>query len=439
MIPQFQGSVRRAALVAMVISLVGSTVALAASGGLDTTFSGDGRQHTDFAGGLADYLIGMALQTDGRIVAVGVRYDPAHFSTTSSNNFEVVRYKTNGALDPTFSGDGKVLTDFGGKDKAEDVAIQSDGKIVVAGNKCSVAGPCDLAVARYNSNGLLDTTFSGDGKQVIPFGSGDNGTFGGLAIQGDGKIVIGGYIETVSDSDFAVYRLNTDGTLDPTFSGDGRASIGFGPGRQDYGEDLTLQADGKILVIGETCDNLGQHCDFGIIRLTSSGALDTSFSGDGRQRTDYGADETPYGVAVQSNGRIIVVGETYSGTTGSFALARYNANGNLDSTFGTLGKETFSMGSDSWAIDVLIQSNGKIVVAGAGHSSTSYDLALVRLNPNGSFDTGFSGDGKLLIDFGGHNDFGSALVRQPDGKYVIGGYVNPTASNTDFGLARVLP
>src|SRR5688572_26623878 len=167
----------KAVLISMVLGLLGATVSLAASGDLDTTFSGDGRVTTNFgpSPGRTDELSGIAIQSDGKIVAVGF----------SSGDFAVTRYNVNGSLDTTFSGDGKLITDFGGHESANDVALQSDGKIVVSGQKCAGIG-CDVALARYNVNGTLDTTFSGDGKQTTDYGGGDNGSEGGLAIQSNG-------------------------------------------------------------------------------------------------------------------------------------------------------------------------------------------------------------------------------------------------------------
>jgi uncharacterized delta-60 repeat protein len=436
MFSQLRFLVWKAILLTAALSLLAFSVALAASGDLDTTFSGDGRLTTDFSGGWHDRVMAIALQPNGRIVAVGDHYDPANPHATSAD-FALARYLADGTPDSTFSADGKLLTNFGGVDEARDVVVQSSGKIVVAGRKCSSAGVCDLAVARYNSYGNLDTTFSGDGKQVVAFGSGDNGTWGGLAIQPDGKIVIGGYMVNASGNyDFAVYRLNPSGSLDATFSGDGRVNFGFGAGPQEEAEDLVLQG-GKILVVGETCDASWYHCNFAVARLTSTGSMDTTFSGDGKQTTDFGADDYPAAVAVQPNGKIVVAGEKYTTSAEYFALARYSANGALDTTFSGDGRQTISFGTYAWANGVLVQSDGKIVVAGVGQSGSNNNFALARLNANGALDATFSGDGKVLIDFAGHSDMALALVRQGDGKYVLGG--SSCVAQCDFALARVLP
>lgn len=440
MFAQLKRATWKAILLTMLFSLVGVTIALAASGDLDTTFSGDGKQTTDIAGHWDDDLWAIARQSDGKIVAVGERYDPANWKAPT-HDFALARYQSNGSLDTSFSGDGKQLTNFGGLDIAFGVAIQpSTGKIVVSGQKCTSALICDVALARYNANGTLDTTFSGDGKQTIAHGTEDNGAYGGLAIQSDGKIVMAGYmVNSHGDYDFAVYRVNANGSLDNTFSGDGRVNLGFGAGRQDDAPGLILRA-GKIIIAGKTCDATWKACNFAIARLNSDGTLDTTFSADGKQTTDFGGSDAGYALAVQSDGKILVAGEKHAGTVESIALARYKNDGSLDTTFSTDGKQTVTLGSEAYAHDVLVQPDGKIVVAAQAHNGAEYDdFAIVRLNPGGSLDTTFSGDGKLLLDItAGHDDRARGLIRQPDGKYVLGGGTYD-GTQVDFALARVLP
>jgi uncharacterized delta-60 repeat protein len=423
-------------ILTMLLSLLGFTIALAASGDLDVTFSGDGKQFTDFAGGWNDGIRGMALQTNGRIVAVGDRSDPAN-SNTTSHDFALARYLTNGNLDTSFSADGKQLTDFGGVDRAWDVAIQSNGKIVVSGTSCTTASICDVIVARYASSGTLDTTFSGDGKQVIDFGSGNNETHGGLAIQSDGKIVVAGDMLNASgNADFAVFRLNSNGSFDTGFSGDGKASFGFGAGKQDTSYDLVLSVD-KIVVGGRTCNATWASCNFALARLNSDGTLDATFSGDGKQTSDFGASDGILALARQSDGKIIAVGERYAATSNRYAVTRYGTDGILDVTFSGDGKQTVNMGTYAWGSDVVVQGDGKIAIAGLSDNGADDDFALVRLTSDGNLDPTFSGDGKVAGDFYADNDIAHALVLQTDGKYVVGGYVYKGTSN--FGLARVLP
>jgi uncharacterized delta-60 repeat protein len=318
------------------------------------------------------------------------------------------------------------------------VAIQSDGKIVVSGEKCNSASICDLAVARYNTDGTLDTTFSGDGRHVVGFGSGDNAGGGGLAIRADGKIWIAGYMTNSSgDLDFAIYRLNSNGSLDTTFSGDGKLNGAFGVGKDDFARDLLIQPGGKVVIVGTTCAP-GGDCDVALARMTAGGALDATFSGDGKQITNLGGDDDATGVARKSDGKIVVSGVRRIGDNASLIVARYNTDGTLDATFSGDGKQVVSIGPNSGAMDVRVQADGKIVMAGAAHDASYYDAVLVRLNTNGSLDTTFSGDGKLRVDFGGNEDMAAALVRQSDGKYVLAG-ATWDGTQLDFALARVLP
>jgi uncharacterized delta-60 repeat protein len=429
----------KAVLLSMVVGLLGFSIALAASGDLDTTFDGDGLVTTFVKPadpGRYGRALDVAIQTDGKIIAAGDSYVPS----TTTSDFAVIRYNTNGSPDTAFSGDGRQFTDFGGKDSAVAVAVQSNGKIVVVGNKC-INDLCDVALARYNPGGALDPTFSGNGKQTTDFGAGQNATDGGLAILPSGKIVVAGYMSTGTSFDFAVYRYLSDGSLDTTFSGDGKVSIGFGAGRQDFATDLVIQSDGKIVVSGYTADANFANYNFAVVRLNKNGSLDTTFSGDGRQATNFGANEKAWGVALQTDGKIVLAGEktTTSPFFYSFALARYNTDGSPDTTFNGVGRKAFSVtaGSNSWAGDVIVQSDGKIVVLGFDDVNMR-DFAIVRLNSQGGFDTTFSGDGKVVVDFFGI-DHGSAIAIQPsDGSYVLSGYVDSFTQSV-FGLARVLP
>jgi uncharacterized delta-60 repeat protein len=439
MFARFKRLIWKAGLFATVLSMLAFTVALAASGDLDTTFGGDGRI-TSYAvpsrPGRSDTVFGIAIQADGKIIAAGFSGVPQ----TSTYDFALIRYNPDGSLDNTFSADGRLITNFGGIDQAYDAALQPNGKIVVAGYKCSNDFTiCDVALARYNVGGALDITFSGDGKQTSDFGGNDNGSLA-VAIQPDGKIVAAGYMWNGTDYDFAVYRYLSNGTLDSTFSGDGMARIGFGAGRQDYAGDLVIQSDGKIVVIGYTGDSDEANNNFAVARLNANGSLDTTFSGDGKQITNFGGDDYAYAVALQTDGKIVVIGEKGTSALSYFAVVRYNSDGSLDAAFNTTGRKAFSIaaGVNSVAVAVRVQANGKIVIAGRTGAAEVADFALVRLNSGGGFDTTFSGNGKVTVDFGG-DDYGRALALQSsDGKYVIGGFTSD-GTQRDFALARILP
>ena len=263
-----------------------------------------------------------------------------------------------GDLDPTFSGNGEQTTDFGGSSEAKAVVVQPDGKVVVVG---STFRDFSVALARYNPNGTLDTSFSGDGRQTTEFGVAN-----AVALQPDGKIVVVGSI----DSSFALARYNPNGTLDTSFSGDGKQTTGIGGSSEDEATGVAIQGNGKIVVVGTATDaSTGANPKFALARYNPNGSLDTSFSGDGKQTTHFGApDDEARGVALQSDGKIVAVGSADHSATDprdDFALARYNPNGSLDPSFSGDGKQTTDFGANEEATGVAIQGNRKIVAIGS--------------------------------------------------------------------------
>ena len=402
-------------LAALAVFLVGDAQptayaqAVISPGDLDTSFGTDGKVTTDF--GASDRANAVAVQADGKIVVGG----------ESNFNFALARYNTDGSLDTSFSTDGKVTTDFGSSERGYAVAVQSDGKIVVAGEGAN-ASDQDFGLARYNTDGSLDTSFDTDGKLITNIGSSDDLAFA-MAVQSDGKIVAAGRSSNGSNYDFALARYNANnGSLDTSFSTDGKVTTAIGSGN-DYGYAMAVQSDGKIVVAG--ISNNGNNDDFALARYNTDGSLDTSFGSNGKVTTAIGSgDDDALAVAVQSDGKIVVAGSS----DGHFALARYNADGTLDTSFSTDGKVTTSFGtSNEGAQAVAVQSDGKIVAAGR----TSTHIALVRYNADGSLDTSFSSDGKVTTAIGGTGDRAYAVALQSNGKIVVAGQ-----GNNDFALAR---
>jgi uncharacterized delta-60 repeat protein len=330
-------------------------------GTLDTSFSGDGKDMMDF-GAAAD----VALQPDGKIVVVGTEGFTicGDIWCDTFADFAVARYNADGTLDTSFSGDGTEVTDFGKADSASRVVLQQDGKIVVAGSSVDPSGngADDFALARYNADGTLDASFSDDGKQVTDFGGSDKGAHG-LALQPDGKIVAVG---RTSGDDFAIARYAVDGSLDTTFAGDGKQTTDLAG--WDAASAVAIQDDRKIVVAGTT--NAGAFVgddDFALARYSADGSLDTTFSGDGRQNTNFGLGEhdSANGIALQRDGKIVAVGSSTVG--GGFALARYAADGSLDVSFSGDGKQPTDFGHA--ASDVALQPDGRIVAAGSGRGN----------------------------------------------------------------------
>jgi uncharacterized delta-60 repeat protein len=445
---------------------LGSFFALArynANGSLDNNFDGDGKVLTDFSGGRFGLgAQGVALQTDGRIVAAG------DANISGQRDFGVARYNADGSLDVTGFGIlGKVLTDFPlNEETITGMVVQPDGKIVAAGRfnfQVRITGTQDLnfQLARYNTDGTLDPTFGSGGLVSTDFEENSDDLANGIALQSDGRIVVvgqsGPHLSQFSgplDTTFAVARYNTNGSLDTTFDGDGRVTTNFSSSSHDTAIAVALQANGKIVVAGNN------GIDFALVRYNTDGSLDTNsdadpgvaFDTDGRLTTDFnGGFDSATAVVIQSDGKIVAGGSAIvPGTSNDFALARYNTDGSLDSSgFGTGGKATtdFFTGSDGLS-GLVIQPNGKLVGAGSATiTGSNTDFALARYNTNGTLDTNsdadpaisFDGDGKQTTDFGGF-DSAADLALYPDGKIVAAGFYFPLGSTSRpaafFALAQ---
>ncbi len=415
------------------------------------TFSaGAGKVTTDF-GRLDDTGYSVTLQADGKIIVAGASY------AGSNRDFAVARYNKDGSLDASFSGDGKVTTDIGGgNDSGSDVKVQADGKIVVAGY--TTIGRKDFfAVVRYNADGSLDTSFDEDGKLVTEIGyiAGSSfyteGAFG-IDLQVDGKILVAGFsgFASTTGSGFALVRYNTNGSLDKNFDQDGRViTYNLGSGGDDVGYSVTLQADGKILVAGSSWSGFSmgaiRDLNFALARYNIDGSLDSTFSGDGKLTTSFqtmpyslGDLDVANSVIVQPDGKILLAGYANWTYHADFALSRYNADGSLDITFSGDGVLTTDVGGfdgGDGGRDVVMQADGKILVVGWSVGKISGDIAIVRYNSDGSLDTSFSGDGKVTTDISGNYDDGLSVTVQDDGKILVAGQSRINGFY-DFALVR---
>ncbi len=319
-----------------------------------------------------------------------------------------------GDLDTSFDANGKRAISFGGTDVARVLLVQPNGRIVVAGGGAAASSFC---VARLRTNGALDTTFGPGGKREISFGGDEESVFG-AALQPDGKILLAG------DVDFrvAVARLNPNGSLDTTFAGDGRKVFSWGAISRAMA--VLALPSGKILLAGFSGPEGG---NFQVARLHANGALDTTFGTGGKAPVDFGGDDFGVAMARQANGRILVAGRS---TTAGAVVARLRTTGALDPDFGGDGRVTLGPSSAS---AVLVQPDRKIVVA--GNAGGSEVMTVTRLNPNGSPDMTFDGDGTATIDFGSLGDVANDAVLQPDGRIVVAGYMQ--AVNSPTAVARL--
>lgn len=343
----------------------GSIFALArytSDGNLDPTFGNDGRVTTDFGG--VGVGRGVVLMPDGKIVLAGYASLRGSFS-----DFALVRYTANGMIDPTFGIDGKILTDFGSDDYVSDLVLQSDSKIVVAGwTNSSVSSGSDFAIARYTRDGTLDSTFGREGKVTTSFGGPD--LINGITLQPDGKIIAVGKQNFIFP---ILVRYTSNGILDSSFGNKGEITLNL------EGISAIVQPDSKIIVAG-TAEN-----DFALVRYNPNGTLDTSFGNKGRIITDFnGHFDVIQNLTLQADSKIVVAGWTNDNPSNSnlenFALARYNSDGTLDLGFGRNGKITTDLnGNSDRASGIALQPDGKVVVAGSTVTSNGKtDFALVR-------------------------------------------------------------
>jgi uncharacterized delta-60 repeat protein len=383
-------------------------VSYGVNGGLDTTFAGSGTVIFYFMGMITASANALALQPDGKVLVIG-------------GLFDLARYLPNGSLDTSFGAGGKVTTAFAlPGDTGDGVAIQNDGKIVVVGRVSGL-----FAVARYNPDGSLDTSFGTAGEVTTDFGS-TPGEASGVVLQPDGKLVAAG----TAGSAFALARYNTDGSLDTSFGTSGKVTTltptqGL-PQLSLYG--AVLQSDGKILVWGlDPGTYFSPGAEIVLVRYNSNGSLDSTFGSGGQTAFGY-----PFGskggLALQSDGKILLIA--------SGSLVRLNSDGTTDPTFGANGSVMTGLGRTG---AIAVQADGKVLVVG-GLSDPPQPgwFAVKRYNANGTLDATFGTGGVTSTDFGGNPASGTAIVIQPDGKIVAAGMAQ-VSNGTDFAIARYLP
>jgi uncharacterized delta-60 repeat protein len=401
-------------------ALLFPTLLAAARGDLDTTFGSGGKVTTDFGGN--EMAWGLAVQPDGKAVLAGGRSDSG-----PPDDFVLARYSVNGALDATFDGDGKVTTDFGGRsDRAGDVAIQADGKILAAGSGFPAeVRPLDFALARYNRDGTLDSTFGDGGKVLTTFEPNSIESANAVVIQPDGKIVAAGGTQSAGAprADLAVARYLPNGSLDPSFDGDGLVVTPISPGH-DTVFDLVVQPDGKLIAAGWS--NPGGF-DIAMARYNADGSLDSSFDRDGTVIAPFRPASTYAShVVVQPDGKIL---------TGGKGLARFDPDGSVDPSFGAGGRAVTDLG----LLKPVLQPDGKILAAGSIFQSSGQfsDFVVVRLTAAGRIDSTFGRAGRVVTNFRPQDDATDAELLG-NGKLVVAGYTSqvPFEAPADFAVAR---
>ena len=458
----------------------GDSISSSLVGTLDKTLgkTSDGMVTLSLGAG-NDTTKGMVVQADGKALLIGT--STSTVSGTTSSNLTVERFNTDGTLDTSFgvgnndgSPDGVVSLSLGdGNEEGTAIAVQTDGKIVVAGTTTSVIGSNskNIVVARLNADGTLDATFgtandgTPDGVVNLSLSNGDD-VSNALAIQSDGKIVFAGTTSDISGDNIVVARLNTDGSLDTTFgagnadgSPDGVVTLSLGAG-SDSAVAIAVQADGRLVVAGNSTSTSGDNSNnIVVVRLNADGTMDAYFgtandgSPDGVVNVSLSSgDDMANALAIQSNGKILVAGNSSNASGKNAALIRLNADGSLDTGFGAGVSDgtpdgvvglSLGNGDDEFAA-ITVQADGKIVVTGTTTSTgSSSNVFVARLLANGSLDAGFGNandgtpDGIVNLSFGDGNDFARAVALQADGKILVAGdRVN--GSSSDITLARLL-
>jgi uncharacterized delta-60 repeat protein len=399
------------------------------SGSPDNTFGSSGTVTTDITPN-SDGATDVVIQTDGKIVVAGQGSTGGVFT----NVFLLARYKTDGSLDSSFGTNGTVTTSFTeGSANARAVALQTDGRILVVGDAHPLAGAYFNALARYKADGTPDSTFGTNGKVAKSVGVYCD--LYDVAIQTDGKIVVVGSFQSTTGGTVFVglQRYKTNGTLDSTFGING--TVTRGPGVDNRGFALALQSDGKIVIAGSTKLTSGGTNDFLTFRFKTNGTPDSTFGTLGRVSTSITSlDDAAQAVAIQSDGKIVVAG--YGGsasTTVQWAVVRFSSSGAPDSTFGTNGIARPTLvgtgAGSNFLSDMILLTSGKFVLGGVAAPTTgTQDFMLVQLKSNGSIDSTFGNTanngafGEVFTDFGpGGNDAAQALAQQTDGKIVAVG------------------
>ncbi len=358
----------------------------------------------------------VVVQPDGKILVVGTSGSPSAMTVT--------RYNSDGSLDTSFAGGGIYRLPAAVQQSGDGLTLQADGKILLVGYSYP-ASQNDFLLVRLNADGSPDTSFGGgDGVVTTDLSSNDAATT--VVVQADGKILVGGYT-TGAGLDFMVARYLADGSLDTSFGNNGIVTTTFGGSASDVLNSLVVQPDGKIVVAGG-----GGNYDLTIARYNSDGSLDTGFGTGGKVTTsaDGSGFESLFGLAVQADGKLVAAG--YSGN--EIVLIRYNTDGSLDTSLGGTGTVVTSLGSGADSgYDLALQSDGKIVVVGCTDNGSNHDVAVVRYNSNGTLDTSFGGgDGVVTTAIGSGGDEGLAVAIQSDGKIVVSG---KTWNGTDYDIA----
>ncbi len=420
--------------VALVALLAGpaSLTALAADGELDVEFGVGGLVSIDLEGYNDD---GQALAVDGvgRIYLAGSR----NIHGQGDQDFVVARLLPDGERDMQFGTDGWVGLDLSGTGSSEQVtsiALQSDGKILLAGTS-NRQGSFDFTLVRLLPDGSPDSRFGTQGMVATDFGGGE--AVYSLHVAPDGRILAAGFSST-GGYDIAVAGYLPDGTLDPSFGSGGRLSLDFSGGSFDQAYSMALQANGRILLAGVS-DSAGDY-DFAVVRLLANGTLDASYGQGGRVLVSDPGLQVLYRLTLDHAGRALAIGASDLAETIDFAVLRFDTDGNPDTGFGDAGQTLIDIDSGTdFPRDIVVACGDRIVLVGQTDSRDNHDMVLVRLTPEGELDPGFAGGGVVRTDWsnkGSSSDYGRAVLALDDGKLLVAGTSDAANGINDLAVAR---
>lgn len=406
-----------------------NSLAIAQSPGeLDKSFGNGGKVNVGIMGYM-DVAKSSALQKDGKIVVVGYGQE----SPAKQKGLSMARYMPNGELDYDFGHLGIVvskLSDIEGE--AHSVAIQQDDKIVVTGYSISSAtNNEEITVVRFNPNGSIDETF-GDNGIVITELSNEKDIGESVVIQPDGKIVVVGTTYHTPSLDIVLVRYNEDGTTDYGFGSAGIVITDINSGL-DIGKSVVVQPDSKIVVGGYT--HVGEKFYMTLLRYNSNGDLDPSFGQNGIVITDINGRRGEMDLAIQRDGKIVLVAPSEINGSHHFTVVRFNPNGSLDKNFGKNGITKTIIGNHSEAESVALDSKGNIIVAGTVELENE-NFAVAMYNNDGNLISDFGDNGIVIIDFNNNSiDRAHDVAIDKTGNIIVAG---ETKSNyTTFGLVKL--
>jgi uncharacterized delta-60 repeat protein len=394
-------------------------------GSLDTSFGSSGKVTTTFSSAGQGYAL--LQQADGRIIMAGSGYQEGF-----GMSFALARYTKDGSLDESFGDHGKVTTGFPNGSAANGLALQSDGKIVAAG-----AGNNEFALARYNPEGSLDQSFGSGGQVLTDFTVDTMEVANSVAIQADGKIVAAGFLFDADKGKFALARYNSNGTLDTTFGTKGRVTTNFTATSYDEGSSVAIQPDGKILVAGDIDANLA------VARYTKNGTLDTSFGAGGKTTIFTSYSTVMPQIALLPDGKVLAAAESISSlyiaryNSNGIPDTTFGVGGLVTTYIGNCvgGSKPGLLAQDDGKIIMAGSCTPMITKAGYspdGTTGASIPFMVIRYNSDGSLDASFGVDGMVTTAFSGIC-MPHGVVRQADGKIIVGG-----ESADGFSMARYL-